>query len=68
MAKDAAQLKSEQIHTHESEFTVREEVTAKTQNDLSLDFQKKVTISKHEKQDSHLSSFGFHDSYNPGMF
>ncbi|KAK1407772.1 hypothetical protein QVD17_39399 [Tagetes erecta] len=65
MAKDAAQLKSEQIHMQDSELTgiLKDEVTAKSQNALSLDFQKKVTISKHEKQDSHSSSFSFHDTY-----
>ncbi|KAI3821527.1 hypothetical protein L1987_09095 [Smallanthus sonchifolius] len=60
MAKDAAQLKSEQIHMQDSESTgqLKEETSAKMQNDLSLDFQKKVIISK---QDSHSIS---NDAYN----
>ncbi|KAJ0644526.1 putative tRNA (guanosine(18)-2'-O)-methyltransferase [Helianthus annuus] len=61
MAQDAAQLKSEQMHMQDPESTsqLKEETTAKMKNDLSLDFQKKVVISKHEKQDSH-----FNDAYN----
>ncbi|KAK9079991.1 hypothetical protein SSX86_001666 [Deinandra increscens subsp. villosa] len=63
MAKDAVQLKNEQIHMQDSELIgqLKEEAAAKMQNDLSLDFQKKVIISKHEKQDSHSS---FNDPYN----
>ncbi|KAI3828253.1 hypothetical protein L1987_02351 [Smallanthus sonchifolius] len=63
MAKDAAQLKSEQIHMQDSESTgqIKEETSAKMQNDMSLDFQKKVIISK---QDSHSSSLISNDAYN----
>ncbi|KAL8244568.1 hypothetical protein R6Q59_010826 [Mikania micrantha] len=66
MAKDAAQLKSEQIHTQDFESIgqLKEEATAKMQNDPSLDFQKKVIISKHEKQDSYSSSLNFNNAYN----
>ncbi|KAI7736958.1 hypothetical protein M8C21_026691 [Ambrosia artemisiifolia] len=65
MAQDAAQLKSEQIHMQDPESTgqLKEETIAKTQNELSLDFQKKVVISKHEKQDSDSNS-NFDDTYS----
>ncbi|PWA72733.1 tRNA/rRNA methyltransferase (SpoU) family protein [Artemisia annua] len=65
MAKDATQLKNEQIHMQGSRSNgqLKEETTAKLPNDMSLDFQKKVIISKHETQDSHFSSLN-NDSYN----
>lgn len=72
MAKDAAQLKSEQIHMQipESNDQLKEETTENIQNDLSLDFQKKVIVSNHEKQDSHSSFLNFNYAYNTllGMF
>lgn len=72
MAKDATQLKNEQIHMQDSESVnqAKEETTGKLQNDLSLDFQKKVIISKHETQDSHSNSLNKKDAYNSllGMF
>ncbi|GJR57300.1 tRNA/rRNA methyltransferase, SpoU family protein [Tanacetum coccineum] len=65
MAKDATQLKNEQIHMQgpESNGQLNEETTAKLPNDMSLDFQKKVIISNHETQDSHSGSLN-NDSYN----
>ena len=71
MAKDATQLKNEQIHMQGSRSNgqLKEETTAKLSNDMSLDFHKKVIISKHETQDSHFISLN-NDSYNSllGMF
>lgn len=72
MAKDATQLKNEQMHMQGSESVnqVKEEKTAKMQNDVSLDFQKKVIISKHETQDSNSNSLNNNDTYSSllGMF
>ncbi|XP_024987092.1 uncharacterized protein LOC112522227 isoform X1 [Cynara cardunculus var. scolymus] len=66
MAKDATQLKNEQIHMQDSESIdqSKEETTMKMQKDMSLDFQKKVIVSKHEMQDSHSSSLNSKDTYN----
>lgn len=72
MAKDATQLKNEQIHVQDSESIgqVIDETTSKLQNDVSLDFQKKVTVSKHEFQDSHSTSINRNATFNSllGMF
>nr|XP_043612363.1 uncharacterized protein LOC122584195 isoform X2 [Erigeron canadensis] len=66
MAKDAAQLKNEQIHTPDSDSNsvVKEETFATMQNEMSLDFQKKVIISNHETQDSQSSLLNNSDTYN----
>ncbi|CAI9292192.1 unnamed protein product [Lactuca saligna] len=66
MAKDATQLKNEQIHVQDSESIgqVIDETTSKLQHDVSLDFQKKVTVSKHEFQDSHSTSINRNTTIN----
>ncbi|KAJ9556344.1 hypothetical protein OSB04_010958 [Centaurea solstitialis] len=66
MAKDATQLKNEQIHVRDSESIDedKEETAMKMQKDMSLDFQKKVIVSKHEMQDLHSSSLNGKDTYN----
>lgn len=59
MAKDATQLKNEQIHLHDSDSFHQLPTQKSTHNDMFLDFQKKVTVSKHDMQDSHSN-----DTYN----
>ncbi|KAI3973692.1 hypothetical protein MKX01_031112 [Papaver californicum] len=51
MAKDAATIKNESLVTAEN---VND---AQVSKDMSLDFQKKITLSENERQYSHLSSF-----------
>ncbi|XP_071706129.1 uncharacterized protein [Rutidosis leptorrhynchoides] len=66
MAKDATQLKNEQMHMQDSESIdqVNNETSAKMQNDPSLDFQKKVIVSKQEAQDSHSNFLNNNDTYS----
>ncbi|ONI06355.1 hypothetical protein PRUPE_5G055400 [Prunus persica] len=64
MAKDAVTIKNESLRSDEDENCTKilsnaNEGKLHTQlpKDISLDFQKKITLSKHEKQDKAVNSF-----------
>lgn len=78
MAKDAVTIKNESLRSDEGENCTKippnaNEGKLHTQlpKDLSLDFQKKITLSKHEKQDKAVNSFlGVQETYKQlvGMY
>ncbi|MCL7028571.1 hypothetical protein MKW94_000347 [Papaver nudicaule] len=51
MAKDAATIKNESLVTMENSNS------RQVSRDLSLDFQKKITLSENERRDNHLNTF-----------
>ncbi|RZC48081.1 hypothetical protein C5167_041028 [Papaver somniferum] len=51
MAKDAAMIKNESL------VTVENVNDTQVSRDMSLDFQKKISLSENERRDSHLNSF-----------
>ncbi|KAB2622786.1 tRNA (guanosine(18)-2'-O)-methyltransferase-like [Pyrus ussuriensis x Pyrus communis] len=73
MAKDAAAIKNESLRSDEDQNCTAipsnaNEGNSHTQQpkDISLDFQKKITLSKHEKHDIAVNSFfGNQDTYKP---
>ncbi|XP_028956801.1 uncharacterized protein [Malus domestica] len=73
MAKDAAAIKNESLRSDEDQNCIAipsnaNEGNSHTQQpkDISLDFQKKITLSKHEKHDIAVNSFfGNQDTYKP---
>lgn len=78
MAKDAVTIKNESLRSDEDENCTKilsnaNEGKLHTQlpKDISLDFQKKITLSKHEKQDKAVNSFlGDQETYKQlvGMY
>ncbi|KAA8525977.1 hypothetical protein F0562_007922 [Nyssa sinensis] len=75
MAKDAATIKNESLNSDEdlkrleiSQNLIKEKLLTAVPKDISLDFQKKVTFSKHERQDTDSSFFsGNTETYKPLM-
>ena len=60
MAKDSVTIKNESLRSNEDHDSI--DVSSKENDGNSLlDFQKKITLYKHEKQDGDNSSFSDHD-------
>lgn len=64
MAKDAVTIKNESLRSDEDENCTKilsnaneGKLHPQLPKDISLDFQKKITLSKHEKQDKAVNSF-----------
>lgn len=65
MARDMVTIKNEDLKINDNHCSLRH---ANAQNTpipetLSLDFQKKFTLSKHEKQDNGVSSFNLKETF-----
>lgn len=56
MAKDVVTIKNESLKTDEDSNCRRTVIDSQLPKETSFDFQKKLTLSKHEKQDTDSSS------------